>query len=227
MPRWPARGSPPFAGKFACAWERRLSCRASKGCDAKNSRARGNAASAHLAPDNTKPLANAPMAGAGLASFHRKTRVCVGTPFAGGPAKRLSAKTRVRMEAPLQHISRRTTQNRSQNVPMAGVGLASFCGKTCMHGTAAHGNCQRQPSKKNLRTHGSASSAHLAPNNTKPRANAPMAGADGIARFSLARANVSGARHAEAPTGGKPSKRGSVLQRAEAPPRRTKSICSP
>ena len=125
----------------------------------------------------------------------------------------------VRMEAPLQHISRRTTENRAQTAPMAGVGLASFCGKTCMHGTAAHGNCQRQPSKKNLRTHGSASSAHLAPNNRKPRANAPMAGADGIARFPLARANVSGARHAEAPTGGKPSKRGSVLRRAEAPPR--------
>ena len=72
--------------------------------------------------------------------------------------------------------------------------------------------------RKNSHVRGNAASAHLAPNNRKPRANAPMAGADGIARFPLARANVSGARHAEAPTGGKPSKRGSVLQRAEAPP---------
>ena len=130
----------------------------------------------------------------------------------------IEEKIRMCVGMPLQHISRRTTQNRSQNVPMAGAGFAAFRGKTRVHGAAAHGNCQRQPSKKNSRAHGSAASAHLAPNNRKPRANAPMAGADGIARFPLARANVSGARHAEAPTGGKPSKRGSVLQRAEAPP---------
>ena len=54
--------------------------------------------------------------------------------------------------------------------PMAGAGFASFRRKTRVHGAAAHGNCQRQPSKKNSRAHGSASSAHLAPDNTKPLA---------------------------------------------------------
>ncbi|HIS04076.1 MAG TPA: hypothetical protein IAA75_09290, partial [Candidatus Pullichristensenella avicola] len=95
----------------------------------------------------------------------------------------IEEKIRMCVGMPLQHISRRITQNRSQNVPMAGAGLASFHRKTRMHGTAAHGIVRDSHRRKNSHVRGNAASAHLAPDNTKPLAKRSN-GRRGLRRLS-------------------------------------------
>ena len=132
------------------------------------------------------------------ASHRRKIRMCVGMP--------------------LQHISRRTTENRALMPRWPARASPPFAGKpACME--PPHMELSETAIEEKIRMCVGMPLQHISRRITQNRSlNAPMAGADGIARFPLARANVSGARHAEAPTGGKPSKRGPVLQRAEAPP---------
>ena len=175
LPRWPERVSPPFTGKLACMEPPHMGIvRASH--RRKNSHVRGNAASAHLAPDNTKPLAKRSDGRRGSRLLSQENSHAWNRRTWELSETAIEEKIRMCVGMPLQHISRRTTQNRSQNVPMAGAGLASFHRKTRMHGTAAHG-IVRDSHRRKICARTEAPLQHISRRITQNRSqNVPMAG---------------------------------------------------
>ena len=166
LPRWPERVSPPFTGKLACMEPPHMGIvRASH--RRKNSHVRGNAASAHLAPDNTKPLAKRSDGRRGSRLLSQENSHAWNRPHMGIVRDSHRRKnSHVRGNAASAHLAPDNTK------PLAKRSDGRR-GSRLLSQENSHAwnrrtwNCQRQPSKKNLRTHGSASSAHLAPDNTK------------------------------------------------------------